>query len=180
MPFETRSRRPSRLTGQSQRGQRARFLVLDFEHDVDLYCGVGAMTLFAAKSAAFAYGVESVPPAIKDAQRNAAANTIKNVDFRTANVEALFRPSEREWWSRFDKNRLVVIVDPPRSGCDSFVVDGLLQIKPRRIVYVSCNPATLARDLKKLAAAYDLVSATPVDMFPQTSHIEVVARLERR
>jgi 23S rRNA (uracil1939-C5)-methyltransferase len=145
----------------------------------DLYCGVGGFSLLAAKRAAHVFGVEEAPSSIADARKNAIENNLSNVEFLEAPVESLFHPKHMHRWSPVDKNKLVVIIDPPRSGCDETVRRGLLEVAPRRIVYVSCNPATLARDIKSLSSRYKLVKAIPVDMFPQTSHIEVIARLER-
>jgi 23S rRNA (uracil1939-C5)-methyltransferase len=125
------------------------------------------------------FGVEEAPSSIADARKNAIENNLSNVEFLEAPVESLFHPKHMHRWSPVDKNKLVVIIDPPRSGCDETVRRGLLEVAPRRIVYVSCNPATLARDIKSLSSRYKLVKAIPVDMFPQTSHIEVIARLER-
>ncbi len=145
----------------------------------DLYCGVGGFSLLAAKKAAFVFGVEEAPSSIEDAKKNALLNKLPNVEFLTASVESLFDPKGMNRWAPINKEKLVVILDPPRSGVEDAVRRGLLEVLPKRIIYVSCNPATLARDLKALSARYKLVKAIPVDMFPQTAHIEVIARLER-
>jgi 23S rRNA (uracil1939-C5)-methyltransferase len=145
----------------------------------DLYCGVGGFSLLAARKAAHVFGVEEAPSSIADAKKNARANKLSNVEFMEASVESLFAPGGMGRWQPINKDKLVVILDPPRSGCDEAVRRGLLEVLPKRIVYVSCNPATLARDVKALSGRYTLVKAIPVDMFPQTSHIEVIARLER-
>lgn len=148
-------------------------------HVIDLYCGVGVLTLLAARQCRMALGIESVRSAIKDAESNAQRNQIRNVLFIAAPAEeALSGGSTKVEMMKGDD--LLVMVDPPRSGCEPAVLNALLRLRPRRIVYVSCHPATLARDLKHLSPAYELASVTPVDLFPQTSHIEAVARLERR
>jgi 23S rRNA (uracil1939-C5)-methyltransferase len=144
------------------------------EHVVlDLYCGGGALTLGAAKKAGLALGIEVVPQAIRDAKFNAQQNRIRNAEFLEGQVEwILRRPIER--LEGLSNDRLLVILDPPRAGCDPHVLDGLIKLNPFRIVYVSCHPATLARDVKLLSSKYRVTSVTPVDLFPQTSHIETV------
>lgn len=164
---------------------------------IDLYCGGGALTLAAAKRARHAVGVESVPSAIRDAKQNARQNRISNVEFLEGDVERVlsgvtpaFVPPNTlrdstshnfimKWYAGVTPNRLLVILDPPRAGCEPRVLDALLRLNPRRIVYISCHPATLARDVKHLAHRYRPTAITPVDLFPQTSHIETVCRLER-
>jgi 23S rRNA (uracil1939-C5)-methyltransferase len=146
---------------------------------LDLYCGVGAMALLAAKRAKHAMGVEPVPSAIADARENAARNQINNIEFLQVDSERFLTQRSRQIEMLMHANPLV-IVDPPRSGCTPDVLNGLFKLRPRRIVYVSCHPATLARDLKFLSSSYTLETVTPVDLFPQTSHIETVVRLERR
>lgn len=146
---------------------------------LDLYCGVGAMALLAAKKARFAFGVEPVRSAIFDARENAQRNHLRNVDFVESDCERFLNQRSRTMEMLRDE-KLLVIVDPPRSGCTAEVIQGLLRLKPERMVYVSCHPATLARDLKLLSSIYKPTSVTPVDLFPQTSHIETVVRLERR
>ena len=145
---------------------------------LDLYCGTGTLTLLAARSAAEAWGVESVPDAVARAGRNAQRNRVANVRF----VEGEARPVLREWarGERLGPARAdVVLVDPPRAGLHPRVVARIAELSPRRVVYVSCNPATLARDLQDFAArGFRTLEVTPVDMFPHTPHIECVARLE--
>jgi 23S rRNA (uracil1939-C5)-methyltransferase len=145
---------------------------------LDLYCGTGTLTLLFARAAREAIGVESVPDAIALARRNAARNGIANARF----VEGEARAVLREWarGERPDAPRpQVVVVDPPRSGLHPRVVARVTELHPRRVVYVSCNPGTLARDLKDFAAGgYALDEVTPFDLFPHTPHIECVARLE--
>jgi 23S rRNA (uracil1939-C5)-methyltransferase len=142
---------------------------------IDAYCGIGTITLFLAKQAKQVYGVEVVAEAIADARRNAELNGIENVEFEVGEAERVM-PQWRERGEKAD----VIVVDPPRKGCDDILLQTMADIGPERIVYVSCNPATLARDVRVLAGrGYRLVEVQPVDMFPQTTHVECVALLER-
>ena len=143
----------------------------------DLYCGIGTISLFLAQKAKQVYGIEIIPQAIEDAKRNAANNQIHNVDFYVGKAEEvlpeLYRTDE-------SKRGDVVVVDPPRKGLEPQVIDTILQMKPERVVYVSCDSATLARDVKLLLeGGYELKQIQPVDMFPQTVHVEVVVMLSR-
>lgn len=136
----------------------------------DLYCGIGTISLLAAHKAAFVYGIELNEPAILNAKSNMELNNIKNVEFVIGDVgkNLSFIPKKPD----------VVIIDPPRSGLNPDVVDHISSLKPGKIVYVSCNPTTLARDLSLFAkTGYNLIQVQPVDMFPQTYHIECVALL---
>ncbi|MEM9161644.1 MAG: 23S rRNA (uracil(1939)-C(5))-methyltransferase RlmD [Cyanobacteria bacterium P01_F01_bin.4] len=140
---------------------------------VDVYCGVGTLTLPLAQRTAHCIGIESQPEAVAQAQQNAALNGLQNVDFYVGKAEMplaeLF-----EGGIRPD----IVVLDPPRKGCDPAVLDALLRLRPGRIAYMSCNPITLARDLKLLCAAgYRLTKVQPADFFPQTAHVECVAFL---
>ena len=140
----------------------------------DLYTGTGTIAQFIAKNAQKIIGVESVPEAIEDAKLNAQLNNIKNVEFYAGDMKDIFNDS-------FIKNHGepdVVITDPPRDGMHKNVIAMLLAISPKRIVYVSCNSATQARDLALLNNQYKLVKMQAVDMFPQTHHVENVALLE--
>lgn len=143
---------------------------------LDAYCGCGTITLAAASRAAYALGVEIVPPAIDDAKRNAKANDMAHkADFICADA-AKEIPARIGRGEKFD----CVIVDPPRKGCDAALINALGAAKPPRISYVSCDPGTLARDIKLLAGqGYRLEWAQPVDMFPGTAHVETVALLRR-
>ena len=143
---------------------------------LDAYCGCGTITMTAAQKAAYALGVEIVPPAIEDAKRNARVNGIDaKTGFVCANA-ALDIPARIGRGERYD----CVIVDPPRKGCDEKLVRALGAAKPPRIAYVSCDPGTLARDIKLLREeGYALEWARPVDMFPGTMHVESVACLTR-
>lgn len=142
---------------------------------IDAYCGTGTIALFLARRAAKVYGVEVVAPAIADAIKNAAANGIANAEFLVGDavevLPALYRQGIRPH---------AIVVDPPRAGCDPAVLATFVRMRPGRIVYVSCNPASLARDLAVLAAeGYTAREVQPVDMFPQTYHVECVALVGR-
>lgn len=140
---------------------------------VDAYCGIGTMTLPIATRVQQAIGLEIQPQAIEQAQLNAELNHIENVTFQVGAVEKLL--------STLTVQPDIVLLDPPRKGCDPTVLETLRQWHPSRIVYVSCNPATLARDLNLLCAegAYQIRRIQPVDFFPQTAHVECVVILER-
>jgi len=207
--------------------------VLDFaqltgiEKVLDIYCGVGTISLFLAESAAQVIGIEVVPEAVQDARRNAQLNGISNAAFYKGTAEEWFsllakgakmsrgrgKRNENKNENKNGKNELdgdtnvdtksqviadlkvlskkeklyadggqpdVVVLNPPRGGCTSTVLDGVIRLFPKRIVYVSCNPATLARDLRILVdKSYEIREIQPVDMFPQTHHIECVVSLNR-
>ena len=143
----------------------------------DLYCGTGSISLFLARRAARVYGVEIIAPAIENARANAAANGIGNAEFFVGRSEEIYPQMTAA-------HRVppadVVVLDPPRKGCDQALLDALLKEKPERIVYVSCNSATLARDCRILAAGgYRLEKAQPVDMFCQSCHVETVVLMSR-
>ncbi|MBQ3575357.1 MAG: class I SAM-dependent RNA methyltransferase, partial [Clostridia bacterium] len=143
---------------------------------LDAYCGAGTITLAAARRAAHAVGVEIVPPAIENAKKNAQTNGLQNKTRFICADAAKEIPKLMARGERFD----AVIVDPPRKGCDQALLDALANAKITRISYVSCNPSTLARDVKILAErGYRLEWAQPVDMFPWTEHVECVAYLTR-
>ena len=142
----------------------------------DLYCGIGTISLFLAGQAGKVYGVEIVPPAIEDARKNARLNGIENAEFFVGRAEEVLPRKYREEQISAD----VIVVDPPRKGCDSAVLETMLQMRPKRIVYISCDPATLARDLKILCQGrYKLQKVQPVDMFPHTTHVETVVLLSK-
>ena len=134
----------------------------------DLYCGIGTISLFMAKYAKKVYGIEIVEQAVKDAIENAKMNNIKNTEFIVGDVEKVL--------DNLIKTRKiipdVVMVDPPRKGLDKTTIQNILNIKPRKLIYISCNPATLVRDLKELEQFYDIKTIKPIDMFPYTSHVE--------
>ena len=142
---------------------------------LDTYCGIGTIGLYMAPQAKHVYGVEVVPSAIKDAQENATKNQLNNTTFECGKAEDVIL----EWKAQGIKPD-VVMVDPPRKGCDETFIKTLLKLKPKRIVYISCNPSTQQRDAQLLSDNYHLVEITPVDMFPQTTHIETVALFERK
>lgn len=141
---------------------------------LDLYCGIGTMTLLFAKQAKKAYGVEIVPQAIDNAIKNAENNGIENAEFICGDASAAVK--------RFEKESIdLVVVDPPRTGCSAELIDSILKISPKRIVYVSCNPATLARDMKLFSeSGYVGKNVYPFDMFPRTAHVETVVLLQRQ
>jgi len=141
----------------------------------DLYCGTGAISLFLARKAARVVGIESVAPAVEDARANAAANDLSNVEFVRGEAESVV-PERYARGERAD----VVVVDPPRRGCDARLLETLAGMAPERIVYVSCDPATMARDIARLApSGYRVVSVKPVDQFPWTTHVETVVLMSR-
>lgn len=141
---------------------------------LDLYCGIGTISLFFARKARQVFGVEIVPEAIADARKNAERNNITNATFAVGAAEEVIPRLYREEGIAAD----VVVVDPPRKGCDARLLETILQIAPEKVVYVSCNPATLARDLAVLAAGgYHVRQVQPVDQFPHTNHIENVCLL---
>jgi 23S rRNA (uracil1939-C5)-methyltransferase len=142
---------------------------------VDAYSGIGTMTLALAEEAGEVYGVEIVPQAIENAKTNASDNRIENVEFEIADAgDWLVKKAA----TGFDVD--VVVVDPPRKGLAKEFIEAVLKMKPERMVYVSCNPSTLARDLKLLnEGGYTVEKAQPVDMFPQTYHIETIVKLTR-
>lgn len=142
----------------------------------DLYCGIGTISLFLSQKAKHVVGVEVVADAICDAKRNADINGVSNVEFLVGEAEKVI-PELYEQGVKAD----VVVVDPPRKGCDQLLLNTLVEMRPQRIVYVSCNPSTLARDLKYLTEyGFEAKEVQPVDMFPWTGHVESVALIERK
>ena len=148
----------------------------------DLYCGIGTISLFLAQKAGKVYGVEIVPQAIEDARRNAELNGIRNAEFFVGKAEEVlpaFYEQKRAEGSA-ETHADVIVVDPPRKGCDGKLLDTIVKMAPEKVVYVSCDPATLARDLKILCAnGYELVKVRPVDQFPMSVHVETVALLSK-
>jgi 23S rRNA (uracil1939-C5)-methyltransferase len=143
---------------------------------MDAYCGIGTISLFLAQQAGHVYGVEIVSEAVEDARRNAELNELGNVTFEVGEAEKVI-PA----WHKEGIKADVIVVDPPRKGCDEALLQTIIDMKPRRVVYVSCNPATLARDLRILEdGGFQTEEVQPVDMFPQTVHIEAVAKIARR
>ena len=142
----------------------------------DLYCGTGSITLPAAKKCKQIYGIELVESSIEDAKNNALRNEITNAEFTASDLHHKDIPELLGQLPKPD----VLIIDPPRAGMHKNLLSHILEIKPERIVYVSCNPATQARDLALLDEHYRLIEVQPFDMFPQTYHIESIAKLELR
>ena len=143
---------------------------------IDAYCGTGTITLFLAQKARRVYGIEIVKPAILDAEKNARDNHVKNAEFIVGDATVVM-PRLYKQGIRAD----VVVVDPPRAGCTPTVLETFANMKPKRIVYVSCNPASLARDIAILdGLGYHAREVQPVDMFPNTSHVESIALLQRK
>lgn len=140
---------------------------------LDLYCGIGTIGIFASKHVKQVYGIEIIAQAIQDAKENAKLNNIKNAEFIVGDVE--FALSEVIETRKIMPE--VVFVDPPRKGLDNTTIQNLLKVEPKKIIYISCNPATLVRDLKTLEEKYEIKDITPVDMFPWTKHIETVTLL---
>nr|WP_302695578.1 23S rRNA (uracil(1939)-C(5))-methyltransferase RlmD [uncultured Romboutsia sp.] len=142
----------------------------------DIYCGIGSISLFLAQKATKVYGIEIVEDAIKDAKINAKLNNLNNVEFYVGKAEEVVPKMYSE-----GKTANVVVVDPPRKGCDEKVLDTIVSMKPDRVVYVSCNSSTLARDLAYLdERGYKCVEIQPVDMFPHTMHVECCAKIVKK
>ena len=143
----------------------------------DLYCGIGTISLFLAQRAGKVFGVEIVPQAVEDARANARLNGITNAEFFAGRAEEIVPRQYREQGIRAD----VVVVDPPRKGCGEELLETMTAMAPEKIVYVSCDPATLARDLKYLCArGYELKKVRAFDQFPQTVHVETVVLLSHK
>ena len=147
----------------------------------DLYCGIGTISLFLAQKAKKVYGVEIVPQAIDDARNNAKINGIENAEFFVGKAEEVLP----EYYAQYEKEHGkkayadVIVVDPPRKGCDETLLDTMVEMRPERIVYVSCDSATLARDLKYLCErGYEIQKVKPVDQFPHTVHVEVIIKMQ--
>ncbi|WP_414703623.1 23S rRNA (uracil(1939)-C(5))-methyltransferase RlmD [Pseudalkalibacillus sp. SCS-8] len=155
-------RRAAKLTGK--------------EKVVDAYCGVGTIGLWLAKKAGEIRGMDVIEDAIKDAKDNAARHRIKNAHYWSGKAEHLLPKWLKEGWKPD-----VIVVDPPRTGCDQTFLSTVKDIQPERMVYVSCNPSTLAKDIEYLSKhGFKIERLQPVDMFPHTSHVEVVATLVRK
>ena len=142
----------------------------------DLYCGIGTISLFLARKAKKVYGVEIVPEAIADARNNAKINGIKNAEFYVGKAEEVLPEKYRTEGIKAD----VIVIDPPRKGCDEALLDTIVKMQPQRVVYVSCDSATLARDLKYMKErGYEVEKGEAVDMFPMTVHVETVCLLSK-
>ena len=140
----------------------------------DLYCGIGTISLFMSKFAKKVYGIEIVEEAVKMAKENAESNNVSNTEFFAGDVEIVLDDLINNKGIKAD----VVMFDPPRKGLDKKSIDNILNIRPKKIVYISCNPATLIRDLADFESEYDIKTIIPVDMFPYTSHVECVSVLK--
>ena len=163
---------------------------------LDLYCGVGTIGIFMADKAARVIGIESVKPAVIDANRNSVINNIINTRYICGKAEeelpGMMGLAKLYKWNEVNErverkpeitidHADVAVLDPPRAGCEEALLNAVVKAAPDRIVYVSCDPGTLARDIKYLCAnGYEFIEATPVDQFPWTSHIEVVARIQKK
>ena len=172
--YQTNSRQAERLYGVVREW-------LDGGRDdvlLDLYCGIGSIGLFLADLVGAVVGIEYVEEAVQQARENAALNGFPNAAFQAGDVRELLRSAGRPG-STVPRPDLVVL-DPPRAGVHPDVIDELVRLAPRQIVYVSCKPSTQARDLKRLSEQYEVTRVQPVDMFPQTFHIESVVDLRRR
>ena len=142
----------------------------------DAYCGIGTISLFLSKNAKKVYGIEIVEQAIADAKVNAKINGVENIEFLVGESEKLI-PDLHKKGIKAD----LVVVDPPRKGCEKSLLDTIIEMKPRRVVYVSCDVGTLSRDLRILEdGGYEVVEVQPVDMFPWTWHVETVVKLNRK
>ena len=141
---------------------------------LDLYCGIGTIGSFASPYVKKVYGIEIVEQAIKDAKENAKLNKIENIEFYCGDVEEVLE----NVLNKEDIIPNVVFVDPPRKGLDKHTIQNILNLKPERFVYISCNPATLMRDLKELEKDYTIREIQPLDMFPFTNHVETIAVLK--
>ena len=140
----------------------------------DLYCGIGTISMFMAKYANKVYGIEIVEEAIKMAKDNSKINNVSNVEFFAGDVEIVLD----ELVNKNNVSADVILVDPPRRGLDMTSINNILKVKPKKFIYISCNPATLVRDLKEFENLYNVNEIIPVDMFPFTSHVECCALLE--
>lgn len=141
----------------------------------DLYCGIGTIGIFASSYVKEVYGIEIVEEAVKDAKENAKRNGITNARFMAGDVEQV-------WEKLLTEKQVtptVVCVDPPRKGVDGHTIDVLKKVMPKKMIYISCNPATLVRDLAKLEDVYEVKNIQPVDCFPWTKHVETIAILEK-
>jgi len=144
----------------------------------DLYCGIGTISLFLAQKAGQVYGVEIVPQAIEDAKKNAALNGMTNAEFFVGAAEDVMPAKYKESGGKMRAD--VICVDPPRKGCEESLLDTIVAMEPERIVYVSCDPATMARDVKYLGEqGYTVKKVCPVDQFAHTGHVETVCLLVR-
>ena len=142
---------------------------------IDLYCGTGTIGLSMANKAKKVLGIEIIPQAIENARENARINDIENAEFICSDAA-----NAAEKLSENNTHPDVVVVDPPRKGCDSVVIESVCKMSPKRVVYVSCDPETLARDLAVFELkGFKVLEVTPVDMFPRTQHVETVVLMSQ-
>ncbi len=142
---------------------------------IDAYCGAGTIGIYLANDVESVYGVDTTEQAINDAKNNAALNQLKNTHFESGHAENIIPR-----WIQDGFKPDVLILDPPRTGIDEKLLNVLRKVKIKKIIYVSCNPSTLAKDLNELRRVYHIKSVQPVDMFPQTAHVESVVLLVRK
>lgn len=142
------------------------------EKIVDAYCGVGTIGLWLARDAKEVRGMDVIPESIEDAKKNAKRHGYTNMTYVAGKAEKWMPKWVKEGWKPD-----VVVVDPPRTGCDDKLLQTILQVKPKKVVYVSCNPSTLAKDIQYLSKDYKVESLQPVDMFPHTAHVECISQL---
>ena len=140
----------------------------------DLYCGIGTIGIFASSKVKQVYGIEIVEEAVEAAKENTKINNVDNIEFVAGDVEKAFKELVEE----HHVEPTAIIVDPPRRGLDTTTINKMLELEVEKLVYVSCNPATMVRDMKMLEEKYEVEKIQPVDMFPYTSHVECVAVLE--
>jgi 23S rRNA (uracil1939-C5)-methyltransferase len=140
----------------------------------DLYTGIGSIALFVAKYCKHVTGIENVPEAIEDAKKNAVLNSIDNVSFATGDIKNVMNDEFIFAHGKPD----VMVIDPPRAGMHGEVVEQILNMMPGKIIYISCNPATQARDIQLMSEKYSIKKTQPVDMFPHTHHVENVVLME--
>ncbi|MBD3225726.1 MAG: 23S rRNA (uracil(1939)-C(5))-methyltransferase RlmD [Caldithrix sp.] len=177
-PFEFSISANSFFQTNTMQAQRLYDIVIQFaglqSDDVvwDLYAGTGTISLFLAQKANYVIGFESAESAVADARRNAAEHGLPNTSFIAGDLLKTLNNAQ--------SNPDVIVTDPPRAGMHKKVIEAILQSEARTVVYVSCNPTTMARDLNLLSAAYRIIEVQPLDMFPQTYHIETVAQLKRK
>jgi len=142
------------------------------EKVVDAYCGVGTIGLWLADQAGEVRGMDVIPESIEDAKKNAKRHGFTNTKYVPGKAEEVLPKWVKKGWEPD-----VLVVDPPRTGLDQQLLQTILQVKPKKIVYVSCNPSTLAKDIQTLSKKYEVKYIQPVDMFPQTAHVEAVTKL---
>lgn len=155
--------------------ERVRELQNEVDNLLELYCGVGGLTAYLSSRAQRIDAVEEWAPSVRLLKKNLEWNRIENVDVHRSSAEDFMKDTARAKRGAYD----AVVLDPPRTGCDESVIEGIKRISPRSVIYVSCNPATLARDVLRLSDEYSLESVEAFDMFPQTSHVEAIVLLSR-